>query len=121
MPHLVEINRQFENRGVELITLSTNSLKEKDKVLKFLKEENAAVTNRIQRTLKKEERSTNNYIISETDKDVFMDAIDKKWQGPIPHTLVILPGGKVLYRHTGEIDPKKLKKVLVDHLGNTYK
>ena len=120
-PHLVNINRQFEYRGVELVTLSADSMSNKEKVHKFLKSENAAITDRIQKTMKKEGRTTNNYIINVDDRDVFMDAIDKKWEGAVPHTLVVLPGGKVLYRHTGEIDPEELKKVLIKHLGNTYK
>ena len=121
LPHLIEIGRQFEYRRVELVTLCADSPKEKKKVLTLLQEENAAITDRIQKTMEKEGRKTNNYIIGEDDKDIYMDAIDKKWDGPLPHTMVVLPGGKVLYRHTGEIDPAELRKVLIKHLGHTYK
>jgi peroxiredoxin len=38
----------------------------------------------------------------------------------VPHTLLIAPGGKVIYRHTGAIDPMELKKAIVGYLGRTY-
>ena len=31
----------------------------------------------------------------------------------MPHTLLVDKNGKVLYRHTGTIDPLELKKVIV--------
>jgi thiol-disulfide isomerase/thioredoxin len=120
-PSLVKINRQFENRGVELVTLSADQLKNKARVHKFLKSENCAITKRIMKTMAKEGRTSNNYILNISDTEVMGDVIDEKWSGALPHTIVIAPGGKVLFRHTGEIDEKELKKVLVDHLGNTYK
>jgi hypothetical protein len=33
---------------------------------------------------------------------------------------VIAPGGKVIYRKNGQIDPLAVKKVIADHLGRTY-
>src|ERR1041384_1978979 len=50
--------------------------------------------------------------IEESDRDKFMEALDAKWDGPLPHTMLIAPGGKVIYRHTGEIDPLELKKAI---------
>ncbi len=121
IPELVKINRQFETRGVELITLNVDPLDKKEDVLKVLKSENVAITDRIQKTLKDEGRETNNYILKEQDRDIFIDIIDKKWEGPLPHTIVVLPGGEILFRHNGEIEPVELKKALIKHLGNTYK
>jgi hypothetical protein len=40
--------------------------------------------------------------------------------GPVPCTLLIAPGGKVLYRKQGEIDPLEVKRAIVDVLGRTY-
>lgn len=43
------------------------------------------------------------------------------WQaGPVPYTVLVAPGGKILYRKHDTIDPLELKKTIADHLGRTY-
>ena len=121
MPDLIKINRQFETRGVELITISADNIRLKKRALKFLQGAHCAVTDRIAKTLSKEGRTTNNYIASVKDQDEFFDAIDKEWNGALPFTLIIAPGGKILHKIADEIDPMDIKKKLVDYLGNTYK
>ncbi len=50
-----------------------------------------------------------------------MAAIDTYSSGGIPYTILVKPGGEVLYRHLGLINPLELKKVIVEYLGRTYK
>ena len=50
-----------------------------------------------------------------------MEAVDKKASGPVPHTMLIAPGGKVLYRKSGPCEPLAIKRAIVDYLGRTYK
>ena len=38
----------------------------------------------------------------------------------MPYTILIAPGGKILYRKTGEINPLEVKRAIVGHLGRTY-
>ncbi len=71
-------------------------------------------------TLAKFHASGINYIFSGQDRDKLVDALDKEWQGPVPHTLLIAPGGKVIYRKTGEIDALELKQAIVEWTGRTY-
>jgi hypothetical protein len=61
-----------------------------------------------------------NYISTVGNQDRFADLLDAQWQGPLPHTLIIAPGGKVLYRHTGPINPLEVRRAVVDYLGRTY-
>ena len=49
-----------------------------------------------------------------------MDAFDEKSTGALPCTLLVAPGGKVLYRKSGPIDPLELKRAIVGYLGRTY-
>jgi hypothetical protein len=49
-----------------------------------------------------------------------MKALDPAAPGPVPHTVVIAPGGKIIYRQTGEIDASKLQSKLVETLGPYY-
>ena len=55
------------------------------------------------------------------DRDAFAESLDKDWPGPVPYTLLIAPGGKVVYRKTGAIEPLELKRAIVGVLGRTYK
>lgn len=121
MPDLIKINRQFETRGVELITISADHISLKKRALKVLQNENCAVTDRIAKTLSKEGRTTNNFIAKVKDQDEFFDAVDPKWNGSLPYTMVIAPGGKLIYSINDEIDVVELKTKLVEYLGNTYK
>jgi hypothetical protein len=50
-----------------------------------------------------------------------MDAVDEKAAGPVPHTILVAPGGKVLYRKSGSCQPLAIKRAVVDYLGRTYK
>jgi hypothetical protein len=50
-----------------------------------------------------------------------MAAIDTYSPGGIPYTILVKPGGDVIYRRIGLINPLELKKVIVEYLGRTYK
>ena len=49
-----------------------------------------------------------------------IEALDKKWEGALPYTLFIAPGGKILYAKQGIIDPLALKKLIADSVGRIY-
>ncbi|MDD7987366.1 redoxin domain-containing protein [Lentisphaera marina] len=119
-PDLVQLNRRFEYRNFELITISIDDLKRKEKALKFLQSENAAVTRRISKGLKKEGRTSNNYIFDGKDADGLIKALDAKWEGPIPYTIIIKPGGEIIYRHQSEIDPAEVRKLMIDTFGKGF-
>jgi glutathione peroxidase-family protein len=49
------------------------------------------------------------------------EAVDPKWQGALPYTLLVEPGGKIVYAKEGPVDPSELKKTIVDnHLIGRY-
>jgi peroxiredoxin len=105
-PDLVEIYRMYRGREFEMVGINIESLEEKAKVQAFLE---------------KNQASYPNYIYSGKDTYALIDAVDPKWEGPIPYTLIVKPGGEVLYRHLGTIEPLEVKKVIVGYLGRTYK
>lgn len=105
LPAFVEMNRMYRKRNFELVTISIDDLDQKDEALKVLKENHVAATN---------------YIVGVSDRDHFADLFDKEWQGPTPYTLLIAPGGKIVYRHSGEIDPLEVKRAIVAQIGRTY-
>jgi len=105
-PELIEINRMYRNREFEMVTLSADSPDKKDQALAFLK---------------KQEASTKNYIFNSEDKYRLIEAVDKEWPGSIPYTLLIAPGGKIIFRKKEMVDPLELKEAIVEYLGRYYK
>jgi peroxiredoxin len=106
LPEFVTMNRMYRQRNFELITISADSPDEKDKALEMLK---------------KKQVSAGNYLFQGDDKYKLMEAVDEKASGPVPHTMLIAPGGKVLYRKSGPCEPPAIKRAIVDYLGRTYK
>lgn len=102
---LITINRMYRRRDFELITISADSLDHKDKVLKFLKEKVA---------------SGRNYLFNSENKYALMEAVDKESPGGIPYTILIKPGGEIIYRRIGLIKPLELKCTIVEYLGRYY-
>jgi len=49
-----------------------------------------------------------------------VESTDPDWNGALPHTLLIKPGGEVIFRHTGEVNTLELKRAIVGYLGRTY-
>ena len=104
-PELVAINRMYRNRKFEQISISADSPAKAADVLAFLK---------------KQQASFKNFQFSATDKYALIEAVDPQWPGSIPYTLLIEPGGKIIFRKLGEIDPLELKKAIVGYLGRYY-
>lgn len=104
-PELVTINRMYRRREFEMIGINVETLGQKAKVLDFLRDKQA---------------SFKNYIF---DGNVyrFIETVDEEWPGPIPYTLLIAPGGEIIYRHLGAIEPLEVKQAIVEYLGRTYK
>ena len=104
-PEFVTMQRMYGARDFEFISISTDALKQKDKVLEFLKDKNAA---------------TKNYICTSDDKYALIEAVDKNWPGALPYTLLIAPGGKIVYSHEGVIDVLEVKKEIMKQIGRYF-
>ena len=102
------MNRMYRDRGFEFVSISADDPGKKDLALKFLQ---------------KQEASGPNYIFTSDDKFKLIEAVDPKWQGALPYTILVDPGGKVVYAHQGAIDPEKLKQIIFDDplIGRVYK
>ena len=100
------MNRMYRRRDFELITISADSPSRRNRVLS---------------SLKKQQASSTNYLFDSEDKDKLAEALGGHWQGAIPFTMIIAPGGKILYQEEGIIDPLAARQVIVGHLGRYYK
>ena len=104
-PELVKMYRMYSGRDFELVTISADKPSQKDRAKKFLEEQNASNTN---------------YIFHSDNTYAMFDAIDEEWQGTIPFTLLIAPGGEIIYKHTGAFTPLELRKKIIEFLGRYY-
>ncbi|VXD11470.1 redoxin domain-containing protein [Marinoscillum sp. 108] len=104
-PDFVDINRMYRGRDFEFVSISGDKLSKKDKALEFLT---------------KKEASNTNYIYSGDNMYDLIEAVDPNWQGALPYTLLVAPGGKIIYQVDGTIDPYELKKAIVGYLGRFY-
>jgi len=107
LSELVTMNRMYRNRNFEMVTIAADAPAAKDKVLETLKATQASATN---------------YIFGGGDKEKLLKAVDEKpGGGALPHVILVAPGGEVLYRQAGAVDPLALKKAIVGYVGRTYK
>jgi peroxiredoxin len=105
LPELVTMQRMYRGRNFQLVTISLDDIAKQEDALRFLKENHVSATN---------------FILNSGDRDQFAAALDQEWPGPVPYTILITPGGKILYRKTGAIDPLDVKRAVVGYLGRTY-
>ncbi len=105
LPEFVTANRMYRGRHFEMYTLTTDPPDRKAEALKVL-EQNYV--------------SCRNFIFAADDKDQLAEALDPKWEGPVPYTILIAPGGEIVRRWKDEIDPAELKSEISTRLGKTY-
>jgi thiol-disulfide isomerase/thioredoxin len=107
-PDFIEMNRMYRARDFEFISISADDPAQKEKVLKFLKGKEA---------------SNKNYLWSIEDKYKLIEAIDPKWQGALPYTILVEPGGKIVYGKQGAINVAEMKRAIIDNplMGRFYK
>jgi peroxiredoxin len=120
-PGLVSASHRFANRDFEVITVSVDDPKDEAKVKQFLEKQHATVPNRVQRSVKAEGRRTNNYLFSGASTDALIQALDPAAPGPVPYTVLIAPGGKIIYRRAAKVDFADLHARILDQLGPYYK
>jgi peroxiredoxin len=106
-PDFMEINHMYRKRDFEFISISADAPENKEKVLKFLNKQHA---------------SNANYLFWQDDKYKLIEAIDPKWQGALPYTILVEPGGKIVYAKAGRIDVPVMKKTIVENriIGRVY-
>lgn len=115
-PDLVDTYRRFQNRPMEFISISLDPVDKRDAVLKFLESRHAAMPASTESSLKTVGLSSNNYHWTGGNPDTMAQAIDPEWSGALPHTVLVAPDGKILWRHTGEIDVVEVRRQILKGL-----
>lgn len=113
-------SRKFGLRNFEFISISMDDPETLPEVKAFLEKQNAIVPAKLNASLKAEGRNGNAYVFNNASSDALIQALDPEWPGPIPHTLVVAPGGEVIYRHNGIVDGDELREKILEHMGRFY-
>jgi peroxiredoxin len=119
-PGLVSLSRRLGNRDFELVTISMDDPKLQPQAKAFLEKQHAAPPGRLKRLLKSEGRAAVNFLYTGASTDDLVKALDPEWPGPLPHTVLVAPGGKIIYRHNGEVNLAELHAKIVETLGTYY-
>ena len=100
------INRMYRDRDFELITLCMDGTGDMEKTLRFLQTQQASNTN---------------FLANKGNWRAWFKSLNPGWQGDLPYTLLIEPGGKIVYAKEGLIDAAELKRTIVNnHLIGRY-
>ena len=104
-PDLVMLHRIYRGRDFEVITVNADAPELAGKAKAFLESQQA---------------SMRNVASAKDDPYALIEALDPKWPGALPHTFLVAPGGKVIYRSEGAFDTRELRKKIVGWLGRYY-
>lgn len=107
-PGFITLGRIYTERDFEFVNISADDVENKDKVYKFLKNKQSPGAN---------------YLFTGEDKYKLIDAIDPNWQGALPYTLLVEPGGKIVFSKQGPVDIEELRKIIFNdsYIGRLYK
>ncbi len=97
-PELQTIYRMYRKRPFDLVTVSINYPDEEKGVRKFLEGQHASSRNLLSATM---------------DPYELIKAFDPEWNGGVPYSMVIAPGGKVLMKTNGVIDPLVTRRTIL--------
>lgn len=106
-PEFVTTQRMYGARDFEFVSITLDNPSRKDKAHAFLQKSNSALRN---------------YIFEGENKYEFIEALDPDWNGALPYTMLLEPGGKVLWSYQGPVDFLELRRKIVDHpmIGRYY-
>jgi glutathione peroxidase-family protein len=98
---LVDIYRTYRKRNLNFISVSIDSLQDRDRVLRFLNEKNSAGMN---------------FIYSDSEFN-FIPAgvIDPEWDGLLPFAALAEPGGNIIFKMNDVSDTLEMRRAIVEH------
>ena len=97
--------RMYGLRDFSLVTVSVNMPDEKPGVTRFLNKMHA---------------TSRNLLFDSDDTAALQAAFDPKWESAVPYTVLLAPGGKVLYQTQGSADILKLRRIILANLPSDY-
>lgn len=106
-PEFIKLQRMYGARDFEFVSVSADKPDQGARALKFLESVHSGV---------------DNYHFTGDKIYDLVAAMDPEWNGALPYTMLVAPGGEVVYRHQAEVDFLELKRAIVEHemMGRVY-
>ena len=102
-PDLVKIDADYRKQGLDFVTVSLDDLPDiKTTVPKFLQQMRATMPA---------------YLLNASDPEPAISAVDPKWQGDLPATILYTPQGEIAYKHFGRVNPGELRLAIEKLVG----
>ena len=103
-PDLVKIDSEFRSKSLDFVTVSLDDVGDiKTTVPKFLASMKASMPA---------------YLLSDSDPEPAINAVDPKWQGDLPATFLYNAKGEVVYKHFGRINTVELRQAIAELITN---
>src|SRR5271169_3353412 len=102
---LEDTYRMYSVRDLGLVTVSTNMPDETNTVMKLLEKMHA---------------TSRNLLFASDDTASLQAAFEPKWESAVPYTVLLAPGGKVLYQKQGSVDILELRRKILANLDSDY-
>jgi thiol-disulfide isomerase/thioredoxin len=96
--------RMYRLRSFDFVTVATNPPAEAPSVMEFLRQQHA---------------SSPNKQFASADAASLQSAWGAQWKSGAPFTMVLAPGGKVLYQKEGKLDILELRRVILANMPDT--
>jgi peroxiredoxin len=104
-PDIQDTFRMYSVRDLDLVTVAANQPDEKPSV---------------QRILDKMHATSRNLLFASEDTSAMQAAFDPSWQSAVPYTVLIAPGGEILYQKQGDLDILELRRAILANLPAEY-
>jgi peroxiredoxin len=105
IPAIQDIFRMYRMQEIDVITIAVGVPDEAKEVLNVLRQQHA---------------STRNVLLASDDMKALQSASEPEWQSGVPLTVLIAPGGKVIFEKAGEIDMLRLRRLILANLPGVY-
>jgi hypothetical protein len=99
MPGFIEAYRMYYY-NLELVTISIDEFKDREKAYDILKSMHFAASN---------------YIFKDKNRGELISSVKPFWNGSVPLTILLEPGGEVANMWYGPVTPYILKRTIVDN------
>jgi thiol-disulfide isomerase/thioredoxin len=99
-PEFLRTKKMFRYQPVEFMTVSLDSPDQEKQAFDFLQQIHAP---------------GQNYILTETDKELIRKKVYPGWSGTLPFTMIVEPLGEINRVWEGPFDKLELRRTIVDH------
>ena len=102
-PDLVKVDADYRKRGLDFYTVSLDEFTDiKTEVPKFLQSMKATMPA---------------FLLNESDPDPLIKAVDPRWQGDLPATILYTTNGQIEFKHFGRVNTAELRLKIEEVLG----